>query len=729
MVQSAAPGDLERRKRVRVRLRRNLVFSPQQADGVPAYVLKDPVSLRYYRLDEKQHFLAGLMDGSHTLEDIRRAYEKHFRPERLTLEELETFAAQMLGSGLAQNESAQAGQVLFGKAQQQRREARWFAVLNFLAIRIPLCNPDRFLTRVVPRVRFAFTLPFLLLGAGLMLAALGLVATHWGEFLARLPEAREFFSFKNLLYFWAALGLVKVLHELGHGLCCKAFGGTVHEAGLLLLVFFPTLYCNVSDSWSIPQRRRRIAVSGAGIYVELLVAALATFVWWATDSTSFVHQLSLALMVACSVNTVLFNANPLMRFDGYYILSDWLETPNLGETASRQLRAGVLRWPGADVREPVVARPRFLVGYAVASYLYRCLVAVWCFHLLSTFLTPYKLGSVGYLLAVAGVAVMLGWPLCRLLKAVHRRGRLPDMRPVRIWLSLGAFAALVVVVVAVPFPVHVQGVALVQVEPEQVRRVVVPERGGFLRMVLVRDGQRVRAGDVLAVLANPELEIKLRLNEADQSLRHKQKVAQLADLVDAGPGEEQALTGLQQTEFELKALAQEQAVLREQLDRLVLRAPCDGTVMGLVATEEKGKWLENGAELCRVGNDRVLRAVLLVEPADHELVMAGGRASIRVHGCGAQHWPGVVTEIAQVDAGSIPPALSRRAGGDVATKQDPISKAERPYHAHYLCSVRFQRVDGCVHPGALGRVKIEAGAQTLWWRCQRYLSSTFNWRM
>ncbi len=726
---TSAPAELERRKRVRVRLRPNLTFHAQQGDGPPAYVLKDPVSLRYYRLDEKQRFLAGLMDGSHSLEEIRKAYEKHFRPERLTLEELETFAAQLLGSGLVQSDALQSGQTLFEKSEKQRRESRWSAVLNFLSLRIPLCNPDRALARLLPWVRFAFTTPFVLLGLGLMLAALALVATHWGDFLARLPEAREFFTLKNLLCLWAALGLVKVLHELGHGLCCKAFGGTVHEAGLLLLMFFPTLYCNVSDSWSIPQRRRRIAVSAAGIYVELLIAALATFGWWATDPGTLVNTLCLALMVVCSVNTVLFNANPLMRFDGYYILSDWLEVPNLSETAGRQLRAVVLRGLGADVRESSADRPVFLVCYAVASYVYRWLVALWCFHLLSTFLVPYKLGSVGYLLAVAGVAVLLGWPLLRLLQAVHGRGRLPDMKPLRVWLAAGALAALAVLVLVVPFPVRVSGVAQIQVEPDQVHRVVVPERGGFLRTVHVRDGQRVRAGDVLATLANPDLEIKLRVNEADQALRHKQRAAQLAELLETVASEEQALTGLQQTEFELKALAQEYAVLREQLDRLVLRAPCDGSVMGLLPVEDAGKWLDKGAEVCRVGNERVLRAVLLVEPADHELVVPGARAWIRVHGAASHHWPGVVTEIAQVDAASIPPALSRRAGGEVATKQDPVSKAEKPYHPHYLSAVRFQRVDGLVHPGALGRVRIEAGSQTLWWRFQRYLAGTFNVRL
>src|SRR5262249_20323464 len=149
---------------------------------------------------------------------------------------------------------------------------------------------DRLLDRLLPRVRFLFT-PAVLLGTlGLMLAALGLLATHWGDFLARLPTAREFFRWQTLLSLGVALGVVKVLHELGHGLCCKRFGGQVPEMGLLLVVFFPCLYCNVSDSWTIPGKWRRMAVSAAGIYVELLVAALATFLWWLTDPAGAVHH-------------------------------------------------------------------------------------------------------------------------------------------------------------------------------------------------------------------------------------------------------------------------------------------------------------------------------------------------------------------------------------------------------------------------------------------------------
>src|SRR5207302_8087919 len=143
------------------------------------------------------------------------------------------------------------------------------------------------------------------------------------------------------------------------------------------LVFFPTLYCNVSDSWTIPQRRRRLAVSAAGIYVELLVAAAATFAWWASDPASFVSQLCLSLMVVCSVNTVLFNANPLMRFDGYYALSDWLEVPNLSAQATRVVQTGMMRWLGIDVPAGGALEPSprgFLACYAIASYVYRWVV-------------------------------------------------------------------------------------------------------------------------------------------------------------------------------------------------------------------------------------------------------------------------------------------------------------------------------------------------------------------
>src|SRR5690348_12959524 len=236
-----AAGDLEGRKHVRVRLRPNLVFTERRDGGRTSYVVKDPVGLQYFRLEERQRFVVGLMDGSHTLDDIRRAFEERFRPERLSLDELEGYVAQLLAGGLVQNETPAAGRLVHERSRRHRREAWRQALLNFLAIRLPLCNPDRWFDRLLPWVRPLFTVPAFLLGLGLMLAALGLLATHWDDLLARLPDARAFFTLPTLLYLWLAVGLVKVLHELGHGFCCKAFRGSVHEMGVLFLVFSPSL--------------------------------------------------------------------------------------------------------------------------------------------------------------------------------------------------------------------------------------------------------------------------------------------------------------------------------------------------------------------------------------------------------------------------------------------------------------------------------------------------------
>src|SRR6516164_4538279 len=336
MTQAAPPAaDLERRKHLRLSLRKDLVIDAQRYEGRTYYVLKDPVSLRYYRLKENEHYLLRYLDGEHTLEDAQKAYEAYYRPERLKLEDLEAFAQQLLTAGLAHNESPQAGKQLFDR-RKKRRRSEWMQTLtNILYIKIPVYDPDRLLAWMLPYLRWIFTFWFMALSISIMLAAILLVTTHFETFREKLPSYHEFFSFKTVIYLWAALGIVKVIHEFGHGLSCKAFGGEVHEMGFLFLCFSPCMYCNVSDAWTLPSKWQRIIISGAGIYVELMIAA---FVWWNSPGQPFINNLSLSLMVVCSVSTVVFNGNPLMRYDGYYVLADWLEIPNLRDRSNRYLQ-------------------------------------------------------------------------------------------------------------------------------------------------------------------------------------------------------------------------------------------------------------------------------------------------------------------------------------------------------------------------------------------------------
>src|SRR6266849_5023262 len=318
MEKTAPANELERRKQVRMRLRTDLDIAPQRYEGRVYFVVKDPVSLRYYRFKEDEHYLLQFMSGTHTLDEAQKAYERRFRPHRLTLEDLEGFAQQLLTAGLVQNESPRAGTQLFER-RKKRRRSEWMQTLtNILYIKIPIIDPDRILDRMLMHTRWIFTLTFLTVSIGVMLAAVMLILTHFDTFRDKLPTYHDFFNYQTIIFLWVSLGVVKIIHEFGHGLSCKAFGGEVHEMGALFLCFSPCMYCNVSDSWTLPDKWKRIIISSAGIYVELIIASLATFVWWNTPGYPLINNLSLSLMVVCSVSTVVFNANPLMRYDGYY---------------------------------------------------------------------------------------------------------------------------------------------------------------------------------------------------------------------------------------------------------------------------------------------------------------------------------------------------------------------------------------------------------------------------
>src|ERR1022692_4095204 len=203
---------LEGRKSVRVRARQNLRIAAQTCGGQTIYVVKDPITMRYFRLDEKQHFLLSLMDGAHTLGEIKSEYEKRFRPDRLSADELENFAAELLEGGLIQSDSATASERMVERARKQNHQW-WLSLLNVVYLKIPLGNPDRWLSPTQSVTRFLFGYAFVIASLALLGTAIALLATHWREFLARLPVYEDFFRWETLAYLWLTFVVVKVLHR------------------------------------------------------------------------------------------------------------------------------------------------------------------------------------------------------------------------------------------------------------------------------------------------------------------------------------------------------------------------------------------------------------------------------------------------------------------------------------------------------------------------------------
>jgi putative peptide zinc metalloprotease protein len=599
-MENATPAkDLERRKQVRVRLRRDLAIEAQKYEGRTYHVVKDPVSLRYYRLKDNEYYLLRFLDGQKTLEDAQKEYEVRYRPDRLKLEDVEAFAQQLIKAGLAQNESPAAGKQLY-EQRSKRRRMEWMQTLtNILYIKIPVFDPDKTLKHMLVWVGWIFSLWFFALSIGLMFSAGMLVLTHFETFRSKLPDQHLFFRFQTVVYLWVALGAVKVIHEFGHGLSCKVFGGEVHEMGALLLCLSPALYCNVSDAWTLPSKWHRIIISAAGIYVELVIAAIATFVWWNTGTHPFVNNLALSLMVVCSVSTVVFNANPLMRYDGYYVLADWLEIPNLRERSNRYLKNLTLEHClGVEVPpEPYMAlwRRILFLTYAIGSYIYRWVVTFAILWFLYSFLRPYKLEVISQMLALGSAASMIGWPAYNMGKAIYRRGRLPDMKKWRVAVSAAVLTGLVLFACLVPVPVsRIRGRALVQADPSASGKVYV-RHDGILAKMYVRPGDAVKKGDVLAVFHDRELDADLLKAKIDRDVH--------AEHIKVLEGRKHRLTDpteLSKVSSEIASLqtqrseaeARVKALTRVDEQDLVLRAPCSGIVGQAPSIDEISRFFQ-----------------------------------------------------------------------------------------------------------------------------------------
>ncbi len=379
---------------LKVKLRPDLIVQPQFYEGMTHYVIKDPIALKYFRFKIEEYFLLQQLDGKNTLQDVKRAFERKYRPQTISIEDLTRFAAQLHEAGLAQIDSPEQAQVLIRRRRKNRWKKVWQFLANILYIKIPIIDPERLLTGMYPYFRWIFTPYFITFSVGMMLAAITLVVSQWSTFHDKLPDFQSFFNWRTIFYFWISLAIVKVIHEFGHGLTAKHFGGEVHEMGMLFLVLTPALYCDVTDSWLLPNKWKRIWISAAGIYVECFLASIATFVWWNTEQ-GLSTACALATMFICSVNTILFNANPLLRYDGYYVMADWLEIPNL-RIKSTQFFAYLFQEKVLGLEVPVQSymprSRRFLfVTYAIASYLYRWVVTFSILFFLYQFLQPYKL--------------------------------------------------------------------------------------------------------------------------------------------------------------------------------------------------------------------------------------------------------------------------------------------------------------------------------------------------
>jgi putative peptide zinc metalloprotease protein len=311
-----------------LRLRPDLRATRVPSAEATTWIVKDPLTLEHFQFSAEEHALLEWLRQPVSLAELQRRFARTFPPQTISPEAVWDFIGRLHAAGLVITDAAGQGDELLDRMRRERNRRWSLGWTGLLAMRFRGVDPDRVLTAVHEQCRWLFSRVALVPMILVLVFALHLLLGHLDEFTGRLPAVESLFDARNLPWLLLSIGLVKVLHELGHALACKHFGGEVRELGFMLLVFAPCLYCDVSDAWRLPSKWRRIAVSAAGIGVEMVLAAIATIIWWYAQP-GVVKLVALNIMIICSVNTLLINGNPLLRYDGYYVLSDLLEIPNL----------------------------------------------------------------------------------------------------------------------------------------------------------------------------------------------------------------------------------------------------------------------------------------------------------------------------------------------------------------------------------------------------------------
>ncbi len=719
-------------------MRPDLVVRPVWHGARRYWVVKDPLALRYYHLRDEEYAVLELLDGRHSLADVQRRFERRFAPHRISAEQLQSFLGMLHREGLVLADGPRQADELLARAATARRRAFWQTIANPLAMRFRGLDPTRVIGWLYDDFRWLFSPGCVVLAALLAVAALLLCAVEFETLVARLPDFHGFFNVHNLLALAGVLVVVKVLHELGHGLACRHFGGHCHELGFMLLVFTPCLYCNVSDAWLMESKWRRIAVSAAGMYVELILASLATVGWWFSQPGLF-NSLCLDVMFVCSVSTVLFNGNPLLRYDGYFILTDLVEVPNLREKATAVVRQWLAGWFAGVRMAPERMLPErgrgWLGAYWAASTAYRWAVTILILWVLHKALEPYRLEVLVALLAIAIVAGAATSAVLRTAAFLRQPSRSRKVKPLRLLLRGALVVALVGVAGFVPLPHRVDAPAWIAAEGAQSVYVTVP---GTLTEA-VREGDQVPGDAVVARLANLDLdrEAEKLTGQVDTQRRRVENLFRRQQTGDTA-----AIAELPTAREALADVETRLAQRRADQTRLTLRAPVAGTVLAPPRTADRptegelagwtgtpldernrGSLLERGTLVCQIGDPRRQEAVLVIDQADVDFVRVGQTVRLRLNQLSRQFLAGEIVEIAELDLDLVPRELLGEQ--QLAARTDRAGQV-RPLSAGYQARVRLAEHDEPLSIGATGLAKIEVERQTLARLIYRYLRRTLR---
>jgi putative peptide zinc metalloprotease protein len=566
------------------------------------YMLEDHITGQVRRLTPQSYLIFGLMNGRRKVEDLWVLSSERLGEEMPTHEEMLQLLASLYQGNLIRMEASGDIEELFKRGSDAKRK-KWLGKLKSpLSIQIPIIDPNRFLTRTLKYVQPLFSKVSLALYCLFMVYALFLIGQNWDALTKNIAD--RVLAADNLLLMWLIYPIVKLLHELGHGYCLKRNGGEVHELGIMLLVFLPMPYVDASAATAFADKKQRMLVGMAGILVELFLAAVAVLVWVNSES-GLVNSIAFNLIFIVGISTILVNGNPLLRYDGYYVLSDFLETPNLGQRAnqywgwlSKRVLFGArgFQSPAYDKREAL-----WLFGYGVSALIYRLalMISIILF-------VAQQYFAIGVLLAIWSLTGTFIWPNLKILKnAWNDRDAGPKGRSPKVVIPVVAvFFIFSLAILPLPLSTSVEGVMHLKDD----RRVLGGENC-FIDRLHQTVGAQVDVGDLLVSCQNPRLQAS-----------KKTLAKQYAEVIAQRQGVWDDPVRIKIFDEEIARLEDEIKENRMQLDALNIYAVKQGKWWVTNADDLVGKFISRGELIGYVISDQQVSVLGMIPESEIDLV-------------------------------------------------------------------------------------------------------------
>lgn len=655
---------------LKLSLRPTVKVRRQYFRGEKWHLLQDPFNNQFFRLRPEAYDFVSRLELGRTVEEVWEECLNRHPDAAPGQEDVIQLLTQLYFANLLYFEKPADSEKLFERHLKRRQNEIQSRLLSIMFMRIPLFDPEHLFRRFLPVIQWLVS-PV----AGMVwLAVVGAaVKLALDRFDAAMNQAQAVLAPSNLFLLYLGLVLIKAVHEFGHAVVCRRLGGEVHTMGVMLLVFTPLPYMDATSSWSFRSRWERAFVGAAGMIAEMFIAALATFVWAQTGEGTL-HSLAYNMMFIASVSTVVFNANPLLRFDGYYILSDILEIPNLSTRAFQQWRHIGERYlfgyrdsvgPTRSLNEAV-----WLCVFGALSGVYRVIV----FSGVVLFVAD-KFFLVGLLMAAACVFSWVLVPGFRFIGYLASSPNLARTRVRAVALSLGIFAAVVAILGLIPFPHRFRAPGVLEAV-EYTR--VANEAPGYVQAVVTRSGERVRAGAPLLRLSDQELDFEIDAAEAQRR----------EALVSLQRARDQGAADVEPIQKRLEAIESKLQDLQERRAALLVRARQAGIWVAPKSAELVGAWIPRGSIVGEIVNPRAFRfsAVVFQSEAANLFVEQIRSAEVRLRGQGGRNLAVQAYAIIPFEHQRLPSAaLGWRGGGDVpvSLRDETGLKTTEPFFQIY----------------------------------------------